>query len=553
MNAVVEEKPALLKLNLGCGRDIRKDGWTNVDSRKFDGVDQVVDLAAHRNYQGDSMGFAPWPWADDSVEEIHMSHVLEHFTADERVHIANEMYRVLMPGGKATIITPHWASHRAYGDPTHCFSDETEILTKSGFKRICDVTVGELALVMDLETEKTSYSDVIGIIKQPYIGPMLHFKTERMDLLVTPNHDLVWRSKGNGPKYRKPSLRKSSADSFEYMGGHHPRRAKSVVDWDGDIPQMIRIAPDEYVNGHVIKGEFPAEPFVRFIGWYLAEGHVDIYDGHYRIDIAQYPDVNPEKYEEIVEVIRLLGCTPSRKKDGVVCNHKTLALYLKSLGKSHQKRIPSFIKNLAPSLLKLFIDAAVKGDGRKNGRGWEYASTSVTLADDMQEVALKAGFRALRWTERRQGKSKVINGHHVQDQRDMHFTTIMPASDAWYPLPTRVMYSGHQVCVTVSEHHNILVRRNGRVVWAGNCWPPVSEMWYCYLLKQWRDVNAPHTDIQWNPNGFNCDFDWTNAHTFDTTANGKFVGRNQEYISFALQNYRDAVQDLMATITKRAK
>jgi hypothetical protein len=37
----------------------------------------------------------------------------------ERVHFFNELYRVLKPLGKATIITPHWSSCRAYGDPTH--------------------------------------------------------------------------------------------------------------------------------------------------------------------------------------------------------------------------------------------------------------------------------------------------------------------------------------------------------------------------------------------------------------------------------------------------
>lgn len=107
MNAVVEEKPKpLLKLDLGCGPN-KRAGFTGVDSREFTGVDVVTDLNL------------PWPWDDASVEEIHASHILEHFSAPQRMHIFNEMYRVLIPNGKATIITPWWASGRAYGDPTH--------------------------------------------------------------------------------------------------------------------------------------------------------------------------------------------------------------------------------------------------------------------------------------------------------------------------------------------------------------------------------------------------------------------------------------------------
>jgi len=116
MNAVVEEKPKeLLKLDLGCGPN-KQPGFIGVDSRNFPGVDNVLDLA---EFYVDTQRYKPWPWEDSSVEYIHASHVLEHFTAPQRMHIFNEMYRVLIPNGKATIVTPWWASGRAYGDPTH--------------------------------------------------------------------------------------------------------------------------------------------------------------------------------------------------------------------------------------------------------------------------------------------------------------------------------------------------------------------------------------------------------------------------------------------------
>jgi SAM-dependent methyltransferase len=105
-----------LKLDLGCGPTIRRTtmqrtreaGWTGVDYPGTDGADVFCDLAVDR-----------WPFADNSVDEISCSHMLEHVPRMQRVHFFNEMFRVLKPGAGAQVITPHWASCRAYGDITH--------------------------------------------------------------------------------------------------------------------------------------------------------------------------------------------------------------------------------------------------------------------------------------------------------------------------------------------------------------------------------------------------------------------------------------------------
>lgn len=95
-----------LRLDIGCGPN-KRQGFTGVDQIAFPGVDTVCDLRQ------------PWPWKDNSVDEVFSSHVIEHFNALERVHFVNELYRVLKVGSKATLIAPHWSSCRAYGDPTH--------------------------------------------------------------------------------------------------------------------------------------------------------------------------------------------------------------------------------------------------------------------------------------------------------------------------------------------------------------------------------------------------------------------------------------------------
>jgi SAM-dependent methyltransferase len=111
MSALLAEVPQPIRIDIGCGKN-KREGFIGLDQHPFAGVDHVLNF-----------GSAVWPWADNSVDEAHCSHVIEHLTnfGDkwERVHFFNELYRVLKPGAKCALIFPHWASSRFYGDPTH--------------------------------------------------------------------------------------------------------------------------------------------------------------------------------------------------------------------------------------------------------------------------------------------------------------------------------------------------------------------------------------------------------------------------------------------------
>lgn len=98
-----------MKLNLGCGQN-KKPGYVNVD--KFDtfAPDVVWDLETF-----------PWPFEDNSVDEIVLFHVLEHMGASVEVFLSimKEMYRVCAAGASIHIAVPHPRSEGFAGDPTH--------------------------------------------------------------------------------------------------------------------------------------------------------------------------------------------------------------------------------------------------------------------------------------------------------------------------------------------------------------------------------------------------------------------------------------------------
>lgn len=98
-----------MRLNLGCG--YRKiDGWVNVDKVASCNPDQIVDLEN-----------LPWPWPDNSVDEVMLSHVLEHLGAATAIYlgIIKELYRVCRDGAPIHIEVPHPRHDSFLSDPTH--------------------------------------------------------------------------------------------------------------------------------------------------------------------------------------------------------------------------------------------------------------------------------------------------------------------------------------------------------------------------------------------------------------------------------------------------
>ena len=69
---------------------------------------------------------------------------------------------------------------------------------------------------------------------------------------------------------------------------------------------------------------------------------------------------------------------------------------------------------------------------------------------------------------------------------------------------------------------------------------PMSEFAFYYLNAEWRKGNAPHTD-------YTCDFD----STWGYSVHPALQARNPEYQQYALTWFKEAAQDLMATVVKR--
>ncbi len=100
---------------------------------------EVVDLEAPNPARKIDLFQFPWPIADNSVDELHCSHLIEHIPnrnieqtdlvgleyygefvgKDMLIAFFDECYRILKPDCWMTVVWPALQSVRAFQDPTH--------------------------------------------------------------------------------------------------------------------------------------------------------------------------------------------------------------------------------------------------------------------------------------------------------------------------------------------------------------------------------------------------------------------------------------------------
>ncbi len=92
-------------LDVGCGIN-KFPGAIGLDRNVHTRADVIADLDQF-----------PFPFADSSFREVRAIHVIEHVS--DVIRTIEEFHRLLAPGGRAVIVTPHYTDFSSFCDPTH--------------------------------------------------------------------------------------------------------------------------------------------------------------------------------------------------------------------------------------------------------------------------------------------------------------------------------------------------------------------------------------------------------------------------------------------------
>ncbi len=361
-----------------------------------------------------------------------------------------------------------------------CYDAETEVLTSEGWKQWPDVDGSETFATVNPADGCLEYQRATEHFVGDYDGPMYRVRSEQVDLLVTPNHRM-WVKAHDTQANKRGEEPYRIRHAHELMG-RRVAYLKTAI-WRGqesgdvEIPGTKRMwhVHDSHtpVTRHYVGRSFPLEEFARFLGHWLAEGSLN---GH-QICLAQ--NRGPQ-LEAMAENIRAIGLKPyvvSTGHGAVRTQHVALRDSLADCGgAAHTKRIPRYVHDWGPSILRVFLEAYVDGDGsrRTDGNHSVIYTSSRGMADDLQVLAIKAGWSANIRVDDRTGLERVMpTGQRFRNARPCYVVSLVKTrttplvnhngaeNDSWQP------YKGRVYCVKV-PNGLLFVRRNGKPVVSGN-------------------------------------------------------------------------------------
>jgi len=394
-----------------------------------------------------------------------------------------------------------------------CYDEETEVLTLEGWKRVAEANLQDKICTLNLKTEEIEFQYPTKLFKYDYRGKMYRLKTRRVDLLVTPNHNLVYSRCDFRKKYH--FLLGEAQSLF-----NKSKLFKKNGEWKGETKGYFIIPPvkiphgSRYYSGLRIKKEkkISLVPWLRFFGFWIAEGWTtNEGNGQYGIYLA---NSKGEMIKEMKNILESFGYNvyfyTNRNLGTIRVRDYQLFSYLRQFGKAEEKYFPLEIKSLSKELLKVAFDYYIKGDGHhygRTGRGLSATTISKKLRDDLQEIALKLGISAYYKLHRRKGAgmsslpfAKLRDYKQSADSWVIYFIrknihSITPSAikkhsyiEAW------VDYQDSVYCLEV-PNHTLYIRRNGIPVWCGNSDPEMN--WRISRLDKYNLVSFSDSHSFW--------------------------------------------------------
>ena len=438
-------------------------------------------------------------WISDSLFSKYISGSRDATASKTEIHLAHLNSRVISipqaektrTGWHPTLLLIDEIGRMKPDSYWGCYSADTEVLTDDGWmelKTICDNELSVRIATLNQEIDEVEYHKPTCFFKYPYTGKMFHQHSKGIiDFLVTPNHQCYVKS-----TYEKSiwGFRKAEDLPKHYMIDKH-------FPWQGKYEKYFILPSVPYGKKEKECGtkKFLMDDWLAFFGIWIAEGSAFVMrrkarnTNRYIVQIAQEDDDTRKAIKKLCEK---LGYVTQDTGHELRIHNKQLCYHLKEFGHSHDKYIPKEFKNLAKSQLNLLLKWMIIGDGHKTSKSaYYYCTSSRQLADDVYEIALKAGWNLSQSRFYEQNDCCYVN------LTKSHFK---PELNSQKDQREWVDYDGNVYDIEI-PNHMFYVRRNKKCMWGSNSFYQMGKLHAIEILASTPFSDSLVMKDVWNSDG----------------------------------------------------
>jgi dTDP-glucose 4,6-dehydratase len=333
-----------------------------------------------------------------------------------------------------------------------CYDDATRALTTEGFKTYDQIRENDLVFSLNSRTGEIEIKPVERVIVQQYKGKMIHFKSKRVDLLVTPNHNMfILNTK---KKLVIEPAEKAAGRSFFFTPDAH---------WKGKNEDFF------FVKGHDL---VKTKDLMYLLGIFIGDGVIAYQEKEvetktgvqgYRI----FLDI-PERdkcRKSVEKTLSNLGIKYHSQKgkagEHIYFTSRAFTELFSECGRgAHNKHIPHWALDYSPTFLKHLLQGLLDS----NGHGKVFHTASEKLVRDFCELCFKLN---LRPTFKKVYKESLIEGRKVRG-----YSYVISIGERFKQITRSnirfVDYDGIIWCLKVRDNKNFIVERNGKLDFCGN-------------------------------------------------------------------------------------
>lgn len=335
-----------------------------------------------------------------------------------------------------------------------CVLSDTEVLTNNGWRTIDTISSDDLAMTLNLKTNRMEYKKINFIVKKD-VDRIVEFKSRAISQAMTLEHHVLYKNRVSG--VIKKNFKVKEAKSF--IG------TETAI----HIP-LCGYATNEDINF--------SDASIALLGWVIADGSVSL-EGH--LTIGQ----DSRKVDKILSLLNQVGAKYSINKSHnkgriVIFNNKEYkanndfyTIYVSNTSPEFfvysQKRIQKWMKNMSPRQFSILLDSLVSGDGTHISATNKILTTvDKGLVDSLQELAVKSGWASYYSIYIRNEKPV----YQMSFNRKM-LTGLSGGSYNAKEARRQIKEGPAKVWCVNTDNKTMVIRRNGKVSITGNC----SDKW----------------------------------------------------------------------------